>query len=112
MACHADIGPLLAKCDDPKMAEDPSVSEVVKQLDRACREAGFFYVVLSILYAYKIISVSDTDSIKNRVFINPCMSCTKNRILIKLYNSLSVSWLACGCAYMLVNFHFFSFTIF
>ncbi|KAG2724343.1 hypothetical protein I3843_01G014300 [Carya illinoinensis] len=39
-----DISPLLAKCNDPKMAEDPGVSEVVRQLDQACREAGFFYV--------------------------------------------------------------------
>ncbi|XP_048335485.1 probable 2-oxoglutarate-dependent dioxygenase At3g50210 isoform X2 [Ziziphus jujuba] len=39
-----DIGPLLAKCGDPKMAQDPGVSQVVKQLDQACREAGFFYV--------------------------------------------------------------------
>ncbi|KAF4364675.1 hypothetical protein G4B88_028598 [Cannabis sativa] len=39
-----DISPLLAKCDDPKMAEDPGVSEVVKQLNQACKEAGFFYV--------------------------------------------------------------------
>nr|POE71523.1 putative 2-oxoglutarate-dependent dioxygenase [Quercus suber] len=26
------------------MAEDPGVSEVVRQIDQACREAGFFYV--------------------------------------------------------------------
>ncbi|OVA15883.1 Isopenicillin N synthase [Macleaya cordata] len=39
-----DISPLLSKYDDPKMAEDPDVSEVVKQLDKACKEAGFFYV--------------------------------------------------------------------
>ncbi|KAK6924025.1 Isopenicillin N synthase-like, Fe(2+) 2OG dioxygenase domain [Dillenia turbinata] len=39
-----DISPLFAKCDDPKMAEDQGVSEVVQQLDQACREAGFFYV--------------------------------------------------------------------
>ncbi|KAG4943630.1 hypothetical protein AAZX31_17G162700 [Glycine max] len=39
-----DISPLLAKADDPKMAEDPGVLEVVKQLDKACTEAGFFYV--------------------------------------------------------------------
>ncbi|KAL5556941.1 hypothetical protein UlMin_039177 [Ulmus minor] len=39
-----DISPLLAKCDDPKMAQDPGVSQVVKQLDQACSEAGFFYV--------------------------------------------------------------------
>ena len=43
--CDADISALLVKCDDPKMAEDPGVSEVVRQLDQACREAGFFYVV-------------------------------------------------------------------
>lgn len=41
----ADISPLLAKSDDPKMAEDPAVLEVVRQLDKACTEAGFFYVV-------------------------------------------------------------------
>ncbi|KAK2657526.1 hypothetical protein Ddye_010578 [Dipteronia dyeriana] len=39
-----DVSPLLAKCDDPKMGEDPGVCRVVKQLDQACREAGFFYV--------------------------------------------------------------------
>ncbi|KAK3221825.1 hypothetical protein Dsin_008850 [Dipteronia sinensis] len=39
-----DISLLLAKCDDPKMGEDPGVCRVVKQLDQACREAGFFYV--------------------------------------------------------------------
>ena len=50
--CDADISALLAKCDDPKMAEDPDVSEVVRQLDQACREAGFFYVVrVTIFYA-------------------------------------------------------------
>nr|KJB71114.1 hypothetical protein B456_011G106500 [Gossypium raimondii] len=38
-----DVAPLLAKCDDPKMVQDPAVREVVKQLDQACREAGFFY---------------------------------------------------------------------
>ncbi|EXB54184.1 hypothetical protein L484_007233 [Morus notabilis] len=43
-----DISPLLAKSDDPKMAEDLGVNDVVKQLDQTCREAGFFYVVLGI----------------------------------------------------------------
>lgn len=43
---NADIGPLLAKCDDPKMGQDSGVAQVVKQLDQACKEAGFFYVVL------------------------------------------------------------------
>jgi isopenicillin N synthase-like dioxygenase len=36
----------VAKCDDPKRVQDPDVLEVVGQLDQACREAGFFYVVL------------------------------------------------------------------
>ncbi|KAI4314990.1 hypothetical protein L6164_027844 [Bauhinia variegata] len=39
-----DISPLLGKSDDPKMAEDPGVADVVRLLDKACREAGFFYV--------------------------------------------------------------------
>ncbi|PKI33371.1 hypothetical protein CRG98_046237, partial [Punica granatum] len=39
-----DISPLIAKCGDPLMDKDPGVAEVVRQLDRACREAGFFYV--------------------------------------------------------------------
>ncbi|XP_021714361.1 probable 2-oxoglutarate-dependent dioxygenase At3g50210 isoform X1 [Chenopodium quinoa] len=39
-----DVSPLLAKSDDANMAEDAGVCEVVKQLDKACREAGFFYV--------------------------------------------------------------------
>ncbi|CAI0406167.1 unnamed protein product [Linum tenue] len=39
-----DIGPLLSKSDDPDMGSDPGVAQVVEQLDRACREAGFFYV--------------------------------------------------------------------
>ncbi|XP_038723761.1 probable 2-oxoglutarate-dependent dioxygenase At3g50210 isoform X2 [Tripterygium wilfordii] len=38
-----DVSPLLAKCDDPNLAQDPGVCEVVKQLDQACRETGFFY---------------------------------------------------------------------
>ncbi|KAE8693327.1 putative 2-oxoglutarate-dependent dioxygenase [Hibiscus syriacus] len=39
-----DVGPLVTKGDDLKMGQDPGVREVVKQLDRACRETGFFYV--------------------------------------------------------------------
>lgn len=39
-----DISPFLAKCDDPNTVEDEGVSSVVRQLDQACREAGFFYV--------------------------------------------------------------------
>lgn len=41
---EADVGPLLGKWDHPNMAQDKGVREVVKQLDQACREAGFFYV--------------------------------------------------------------------
>ncbi|KAK9112687.1 hypothetical protein Scep_020206 [Stephania cephalantha] len=39
-----NISPFLAKCDDPDVAEDGGVREVVRQLDEACREIGFFYV--------------------------------------------------------------------
>ncbi|KAK4393269.1 putative 2-oxoglutarate-dependent dioxygenase [Sesamum angolense] len=39
-----DISPLVEKWDDPNLAQDEGVAEVVRQLDRACREAGFFYV--------------------------------------------------------------------
>ncbi|KAJ0230427.1 2-oxoglutarate-dependent dioxygenase [Hirschfeldia incana] len=39
-----DISPLLVKCDDPSMKGDAGVAEVVRKLDRACRDVGFFYV--------------------------------------------------------------------
>ncbi|KAL5714012.1 hypothetical protein ACHQM5_016030 [Ranunculus cassubicifolius] len=39
-----DISRFLVKCNDPDMATDEGVSQVVKQLDQACKEAGFFYV--------------------------------------------------------------------
>ncbi|KAH6760253.1 hypothetical protein C2S52_009299 [Perilla frutescens var. hirtella] len=39
-----DISPLVEKWDDPNSARDERVVEVVRQLDNACREAGFFYV--------------------------------------------------------------------
>lgn len=35
----------MEKKDDPQMGEDANVIEVVKQLDQACRETGFFYAV-------------------------------------------------------------------
>lgn len=55
--CDADISPLLARGDDdPKMTEEPGVYEVVRQLDQACREAGFFYVVyLSLSMCFHIL---------------------------------------------------------
>ncbi|KAL1824281.1 hypothetical protein DCAR_0312338 [Daucus carota subsp. sativus] len=39
-----DISPLVEKWDDSNMTQDDGVMEVVRQLDKACREAGFFYV--------------------------------------------------------------------
>lgn len=41
-----DISPLLEKWDDPNLIQDEGVADVVKKLDQACREAGFFYVVI------------------------------------------------------------------
>lgn len=41
----ADIGSLVEKIDDPNMANDADLLEVVRLLDNACKEAGFFYVV-------------------------------------------------------------------
>jgi len=45
LCTYADIGPLVQQKADPHMAEDPQVMNVVRQLDEACREIGFFYVV-------------------------------------------------------------------
>ncbi|XP_031478765.1 probable 2-oxoglutarate-dependent dioxygenase At3g50210 [Nymphaea colorata] len=39
-----DVGPLLEKCEDPRMGEDAGVLEVVRQLDKAGRGDGIFYV--------------------------------------------------------------------
>ncbi|KAJ4816365.1 2-oxoglutarate (2OG) and Fe(II)-dependent oxygenase superfamily protein [Rhynchospora pubera] len=39
-----DISPLVTKIDDPKLAASNDVMEVVRQLDEACKGAGFFYV--------------------------------------------------------------------
>ncbi|KAL8473049.1 hypothetical protein ACS0TY_030043 [Phlomoides rotata] len=39
-----DITSLVEKWNHPNMAQHEGVAEVVRQLDRACREAGFFYV--------------------------------------------------------------------
>jgi isopenicillin N synthase-like dioxygenase len=41
----SDISPLVTKIDDPKLATSDDVLDVVRQLDGACKEAGFFYVV-------------------------------------------------------------------
>lgn len=49
---NTDISPLVEKWDDPNAAQDERVAEVVRQLDKACREAGFFYVVsLSLFFS-------------------------------------------------------------
>jgi hypothetical protein len=42
-----DVGPLVGKIDDPNMANDADLLEVVQMLDDACKEAGFFYVVIT-----------------------------------------------------------------
>ncbi|WOL00480.1 putative 2-oxoglutarate-dependent dioxygenase [Canna indica] len=39
-----DISAFLKKIDDPMMRNDKELLEVVRQLDEACKEAGFFYV--------------------------------------------------------------------
>ncbi|KFK23625.1 hypothetical protein AALP_AAs58509U000100, partial [Arabis alpina] len=39
------ISPLLLKCDGSDMMEDAGMAEVVRKLDQACRDIGFFYVI-------------------------------------------------------------------
>ncbi|XP_042395732.1 2-oxoglutarate-dependent dioxygenase 33-like isoform X1 [Zingiber officinale] len=39
-----DISGYLEKIDDPVMVDDKELQDVVRQLDKACKEAGFFYV--------------------------------------------------------------------
>ncbi|CAM0909565.1 unnamed protein product [Alopecurus aequalis] len=39
-----DVSPLVEKIDDPGMASDGDLLHVVRMLDDACKEAGFFYV--------------------------------------------------------------------
>ncbi|KAL6603200.1 hypothetical protein ACP70R_043561 [Stipagrostis hirtigluma subsp. patula] len=39
-----DISPLVEKIDDQNRANDKDLLEVVRRLDDACKEAGFFYV--------------------------------------------------------------------
>ncbi|XP_074564032.1 homoarginine-6-hydroxylase 2-ODD-233 isoform X2 [Curcuma longa] len=39
-----DISGYLEKIDDPAMVDDKELQDVVRQLDKACKEAGFFYV--------------------------------------------------------------------
>ncbi|KAK8953257.1 Gibberellin 3-beta-dioxygenase 2 [Platanthera guangdongensis] len=39
-----DISPLMDKCGDPMMIEDQGVLQVVRELNEACKVAGFFYV--------------------------------------------------------------------
>uniref|UniRef100_A0ACD6A7K2 Uncharacterized protein n=2 Tax=Avena sativa TaxID=4498 RepID=A0ACD6A7K2_AVESA len=39
-----DIGPLVEKIDDPGMAGDEGLLGVIRMLDDACKDAGFFYV--------------------------------------------------------------------
>ncbi|KAG0512675.1 hypothetical protein BDA96_10G034200 [Sorghum bicolor] len=39
-----DIAPLVERIDDPNMANDKDLLQVVQMLDGACKNAGFFYV--------------------------------------------------------------------
>lgn len=40
-----DIAPLVERIDDPNMANDKDLLQVVQMLDGACKNVGFFYVV-------------------------------------------------------------------
>lgn len=44
-----DVGPLVRKKGDEDFREDPEVRNVVHQLDLACRNVGFFYVVWNLI---------------------------------------------------------------
>ncbi|XP_073010639.1 homoarginine-6-hydroxylase 2-ODD-233-like isoform X1 [Typha latifolia] len=39
-----DVSPLVNKIDDPNMVQDKDLLEVVRLLDEACKDTGFFYV--------------------------------------------------------------------
>ncbi|XLR07063.1 hypothetical protein HN51_061943 [Arachis hypogaea] len=69
-----DVSALLAKCDDPKMGEDPGVLEVVRQLDKACTEAGFFYLKG---HGVSDALLKEVKDITRRFFELPCEEKTK-----------------------------------
>ncbi|THU59023.1 hypothetical protein C4D60_Mb03t20610 [Musa balbisiana] len=50
-----DISAFLEKIDDPRMGDDKELLEVIRQLDDACKEAGFFYVTGTRIVCYRVI---------------------------------------------------------
>ncbi|KAL1564171.1 putative 2-oxoglutarate-dependent dioxygenase [Salvia divinorum] len=64
-----DIGPLVEKWDDPNPTQDQRVAQVVLQLDKACREAGFFYVTG---HGIPDSIVKEIRSISRQFFDLPC----------------------------------------
>ncbi|KAI5684517.1 hypothetical protein M9H77_05745 [Catharanthus roseus] len=72
-----DISALLEKWDDPNLIQDEAVAEVVRQLDEACRKAGFFYVKGHGIPDSLIKEVRD---IAHRFFDLPC----EEKLKIKL----------------------------
>lgn len=71
-----DISPLVEKIDDPALSDDEGVAKVVRLLDHACKEIGFFYAighgvpssltsaVLSLSYEFFHLSNEDKVKIK------------------------------------------------
>ena len=57
----------MEKKDDPQMCEDANVLEVVKQLDQACRQTGFFYAV-HLLFSPSLIDLSHFVVIVSHLF--------------------------------------------
>ena len=60
---EADISPLVEKWDDSNMTQDDGVMEVVRQLDKACREAGFFYVVIFLVFLFILDCLTTSNTI-------------------------------------------------
>ncbi|TVU08619.1 hypothetical protein EJB05_42028, partial [Eragrostis curvula] len=72
-----DISPLVEKIDDPSMANDKDLLEVVRKLDDACKEAGFFYVTGHGITESLMREVRD---VTHRFFQLPC----EEKIKIKM----------------------------
>lgn len=60
-----DISAFLEKIDDPRMGDDKELLEVIRQLDDACKEAGFFYVVTSL-----VILLQHIANVENSLLLN------------------------------------------
>ena len=48
MDIDPDVEALVRRKGDVDMPDDPEVMDVVRQIDQACREIGFFYVVCNL----------------------------------------------------------------